>query len=288
MSFDKAAEPFIHLYSQSTASNYLMALRSLKKYYGGCPALEDITSGMIKDYERWLHSHGVSDNTSSCYMRSLRSLFNKVCDRWEIEMHNPFRHVYTGVKTTKKRSLSVREIIRLRDLALPENSPLALSRDLFLFCVYACGMPFVDLAHLRTEQIEGNHIVYSRQKTDHAVVVRIEPVMADIINRWHEDGSRYLFPILHYKGRQYDYRKRLLNYNTSLHRLREMASIKSQLSSYCARHSWATLAFEQKGDLSVISKGLGHTDTRVTRIYIRDRAEQRLFTLNKKVIARIS
>ena len=112
--------------------------------------------------------------------------------------------------------------------------------------------------------------------------------MRDIIDRWHEPSSPFLFPILYYKGRQFGYRKRLSNYNSALHQLRQLAGIRSQLSSYCARHSWATLAFEQKGDLNVISKGLGHSDTRVTRIYIRDHAERRLFTLNKKVIARIS
>ncbi len=288
MGFSQAAEPFIHQYSQSTASNYLMALHSLNRYFGGEPALEDLTPGLMKDYERWLHAQGVCDNTSSCYIRSLQSLFNKICERWELEMHNPFRHVFTGVKATKKRSLSVREIMRLHNLDLPEGSQLALARDLFLFSVYACGMPFVDLAYLSTDKTDDKYIVYYRHKTDNPVEVRIEPCMRDIIDRWHEPSSPFLFPILYYKGRQFGYRKRLSNYNSALHQLRQLAGIRSQLSSYCARHSWATLAFEQKGDLSVISKGLGHSDTRVTRIYIRDHAERRLFTLNKKVIARIS
>lgn len=288
MSFDKAAEPFIHQYSQSTASNYLMALHSLSRFFGGSPAVEDLTPDRMKDYERWLHGRGVSDNTSSCYLRSLRSLFNKICDRWEMDLRDPFRHVYTGVRTTRKRSLSARELLRLRNLELAEGSELALARDLFMFCVYACGMPFVDLAHLRTDQIDDHHIIYCRHKTDSTVEVHLEPCMYDIIDRWHEAGSPYLFPLLYHRGRSFGYRKRLFNYNTALHRLRELAGIKSQLSSYCARHSWATLAFEQRGELSVISKGLGHSDTRVTRIYIRDHAERRLFTLNRKVIARIS
>ena len=158
---------------------------------------------------------------------------------------------------------------------------MTLTRDLFLFSFYAQGMPFVDMAHLQNSQISNEHITYARHKTGQNISIRIEACMQEIIDRYHSTESDYVFPILR-NGNSYD--KQLNRYNRCLKRLALKAGIKSNITSYVARHTWASIAYKSSVELSVISKAMGHTNPQTTLIYIKDINNEKLETANREIL----
>ena len=266
-----------------TAANYLTAARSLSRFVGNAEwCLADITPRMLGDYQRWLCERGLRLNTVSVYMRSLRALYNRVL----ADGSAPFRNVYTGREHTAKRSACIDDLLRLRRLTLDGQPSLALARDMFLFSFFAMGMPFVDMAHLRTGQISGGVLHYARRKTAQKVSVAVEPCMEEIISRYASASSDYVFPVL--RGATPEtasrvYLNRLRSYNYSLCRLSGMIGGR-RLSSYVARHSWATLAYSSSHDLQLIAKAMGHTKLSTTLIYIKSLFDPSLADANRKML----
>ena len=273
--------------SRSTRENYLTALRSLRRFAGNSLRVGDISATLLHSYERWLMDQGVSRNTSSCYMRSLRSVLGKLAGDSKEPL---FKGIYTGRCTTDKRSVSEETVRRLKQVTLPAKSKLALARDLFLFSFYAQGMPFVDMAFLRRHQLTDGQLVYHRHKTGTRIAVSLLPCMQHIINSHPTTGSRYVFPLLTTDDpdKAYsEYQKQLNWYNRSLKQLAQLADIKENLTSYTARHSWATAAYHSNVDLSVISKALGHTNPQTTLTYLREIDDRRLEEANRRIASSV-
>lgn len=268
-----------------TAANYLTAVRSLSHFLANDRwSFADITTGMLEHYQRWLCNRGIRLNTVSAYMRSLRSLYNRASGN---VADNPFTAVFTGNEQTAKRSVTDEEIRRLLALQLDRQPHLAFARDIFMFSFMAMGMPFVDIAHLKWQQIHNGVLHYARHKTGHKVCVAIEPYMAEIINRHSITGSEFVFPILANTTSaniHATYLKRLRAYNYALHRLSLLIDSSRTLSSYVARHSWASLAYRSGIDISLIAKAMGHTKLSTTLIYIRALLDPSLAEANKKVM----
>lgn len=268
----------------STASNYQTAVRSLMNFCGNERLLcSDFSAGFLADYERWLCEKGISSNTSSCYMRSLRALLR----RMGTDTRTAFDHVYTGRTATEKRAIMPADVRRLRNLELREGSHLCLCRDLFLMSVYCQGMPFVDLAHLKPDDIGGGYIRYRRRKTRQPVAVAIEPCILDIMNKYRQRGHPYVFPILkadNADGRQHQYHSALVSYNRSLKILARRAGIDHRLTSYVARHTWASVAHLNGVDIALISRAMGHTNTRTTLLYIKELNPARQAEANRRVL----
>lgn len=275
--------------AKSTIDNYRTALVSFCTYSDQEQTTDDITALQLEGFQRWLMERGISHNTVSCYMRSLRSIIHQL--RPERNMGELFKHVFTGKEHTEKRSVPTEDIHRLSLLQLRKDSSLAFSRDIFLFSFYALGMPFVDLAFLKRSQLHNGYIVYHRHKTGQRISIYIEEPMQQIINRYEQAGSPYVFPIL--KSTEPDkaysqYETARARYNRHLRQLSLMAQTHRKLTSYVARHSWASIAYHANVDLSVISKALGHTSPNTTLTYIRDIDDQRIDRANRMLIEEIS
>jgi integrase len=270
--------------SASTIDNYTTALRSLVLYTGREMAFADFNAMTLQGYERWLRSRNICLNTISCYMRSLRALFRQTGIP---HVEDDFKTVFTGSTRTRKRSIPVEAIIRLRQLSLPEGSFIALARDVFLFSFYAMGMPFVDVAHLRHAQLTQGTIVYNRQKTGQQVAIAVEPALQTLMDKYRSPQSDYVFPQLYTKT-PHEYQILLGHYNRALHRLRHLAGIEAPLTSYVVRHTWASTAFRSNVELNVISKALGHTNPQTTLTYIREIDDNQLAQANKKIISTVA
>lgn len=278
--------------SVSTVRNYHTALQSFSTFLDGTDIpVRSLTPHLVSLYADWLTERGISANTASCYLRSLRALYNRMARRGRMRRICPFANVFTGNSPTEKRSIPVNALQRLHTLQLPKESPLRLYRDLFLFCFYAMGMPFADVVRLRRSQVHGDHIVYRRQKTGRIVRVQIEPCMRAILRRYQRSDSLYLFPILpimaNKLAQQRAYRSALGRYNRALKRIAVLAGIRNNLSSYVPRHTWATQAYAHKVELAVIAQALGHVNTRATWTYVRPSGISILAAANKKIIKEV-
>lgn len=278
-----------------TANLYSGAINSFRNFTGDIPlTFKEVTAGMIKKYEESLLQKGRRHNTISTYMRMLRSIFNQAYQQGvpdTIPADELFRFVFTGYEPTAKRAISPALIRRLSQLNLEQSPNLRFSRDLFLLSFYLRGIPFVDLAHLRKSDMKHNTIYYYRRKTRQQLSVYLEPYAAEILRRYTDQHSPspYLLPILSSVGpegyRQYKSALRL--YNQHLHRLSKMLRLNVPLTSYVARHSWATTAKEEGVAIAMISEGLGHSSEKVTHVYLASFNNNAMSKANRKVISTI-
>lgn len=277
----------------STVENYHTAVRSFIRFNGGGKdmPLAGIDCRLVARYERWLREQGVCPNTSSCYLRSLRAIYNKAVRHRQVKDRKPFRNAFTGNDRTVKRSIGAADIRKLHTAELPAGSRLTLARDLFVFSFCAMGMPFADMARLRRRQIKEGVLTYCRRKTGRQVRVKIEGPMRDILDQYAREDSDYLFPILYgvagKRLRPRCYSTALRDYNHLLQTLARKTGIKSHLSSYVPRHSWASMAYRHDVSLPVISQALGHGDTHTTLIYIRSIDDRQVAKANKKLLSEI-
>ena len=256
------------------ARNLQRALNSFSDFLGGLDRpLKQVDERLVMEYEQWLRTRKVSKNSSSFYMRTLRSAYNKVISRNQMEQTFPFRNVYTGVERTRKRAVPEDIMVRLQKLDLTHSAPLAFSRDMFIFSYCTRGMAFVDIAYLKKEDVSGGILSYVRHKTGQRLTVRIEPLIEEIIERYEPlvHNSPYLFPIITSNDPEEAFRQyqtALGYHNRKLKKLGKLTGENLHLSSYTARHSWATVAGKHNVTLSVISAGMGHTSEKTTLIYL--------------------
>ena len=271
--------------SESTLANDITAIRSLALFLKSHPNQTLLDEQLLSAYQFWLQQRGICLNTVSCYIRSLRSIYNLLVGNTQI-----FSNAFTGGTRTKKRSLSIEDVKKLKALNLKGMPQLEMARDLFLFSIYALGMPFVDMAFLKKENVKFDSICYMRHKTRQPVFVPLEPCMKDIIRKYKHSSTVYLFPILTSTDQPQaylQYQNRLNSYNRLLKKLSRRAGLSVNLSSYVVRHTWASLAYSSNIELNVISKALGHTNTNTTQIYIRELEDYKLRDANNIVLRAI-
>ncbi len=271
--------------SESTLANYSTAIRSLDIFFNDHPTQTLLDEQLLSAYQFWLQQKGICLNTVSCYIRSLRSIYNLLVGNTLI-----FNNAFTGGTRTRKRSLSVEDVKKLKALRLKGMPQLEMARDLFLFSIYALGMPFVDMAFMKKENVQFDSIYYMRHKTNQPVFVPLEPCMKDIIRKYQHSDTAYLFPILtttEQPQAYLQYQNKLNSYNRLLKKLSSLAGLNVNLSSYVVRHTWASLAYSSNVELNVISKALGHTNTNTTQIYIRELEDYRLKDANHVVLGAI-
>lgn len=278
-----------------SARNLRCTLSSFADFlHGKDIALSMLDEVVVGEYADWLAKRGITSNSSSFYMRNLRSVYNRAVREEGIEQTFPFRYVYTGIDKTAKRSVDEKVIIRLKGLELNDISGLGFARDLFLFSYCTRGMSFVDMAYLRHKDIRNGYICYKRKKTGRPLSIRIEQIVQEIINRYQKrtTGSCYLFPILHTEDDEQSYKQYqtgLRYYNKQLKKLASLLGENIVLTSYTSRHTWASTARKHNIPVAVISDGMGHTSEKTTLIYLSsidtsviDRANAELVSLLTK------
>lgn len=251
------------------------------------------TPGRLKAYEVWLRMRGRKWNTVSTYMRTLQAVYNRIHAPGSFT-HNPklFEGVYTRVESLTKRALTVQQVntLMVTELeSLPENVRSALAY--FLLMLYFRGMPFIDFAYLRKQDLQGDFIVYCRHKTGRQLTVRIPREAKALFEQFRDKNHRstYLFPILDDKPKDdadvYDcYRQALRSFNKQLQTIATLLLPGVKQSSYTARHTWATLAFQNGIQIGIISKALGHSSIKVTETYLKPFENQKVDAANDKLL----
>lgn len=254
-----------------TAETYMTTLNSFIRFRKGKDVLlEEVDSSLMMKYESFLKSTGICPNTTSYYMRNLRAIYNRAVEKDLTVQRSPFKYVYTGIDKTVKRAIPLEEIRRLRELDLTKSPSLAYARDIFMFSFYTRGMSFIDMAFLRKKDLQNGILSYRRQKTGQQLFIKWEKPMQEIINRYDTQGSPYLLPIIRdpeADGRK-QYKKTAHLVNLKLKKLVMQLGLSIPLTTYVARHAWASIAKSKNVALSVISEAMGHDSENTTRIYL--------------------
>lgn len=254
-----------------TSETYRSTLNSFKNFrHGEDIMLDCLTTEIMEAYEAWHRKRGVAPNTISFYNRILRAVYNRAVENEIIENRNPFRHVYTGVDKTVKRALPLALIKRIKTLDLSLTPPLDFARDMFLISFYLRGMSFIDMAFLKKSDLKNGYVIYRRRKTGQQLIIEWTKEMQMIIDKYPENATEYLLPIIKnpVANERSTYRNTGYNINHNLKNIAQMIGIQIPLTLYVARHSWASAARSKGIPLAVISEGMGHDSETTTQIYL--------------------
>ena len=280
-----------------TAHVYRSSLNAIIAYRGKDDfAFNEVTSEWLKGFEVYLRGRGCSWNTVSTYMRTLRAVYNRAVDR-RIAPYVPhhFRYVYTGTRADKKRALEKEDMERLMK-DIPKqlhsgNRELQRARGFFILMFLLRGMPFVDLAYLKKHDIDGNVLTYRRRKTGRMLTVTLLPEAVKLIKQHMntDPASPYLFSLISSKeGTEEAYKEyqlALRNFNYQLMILKQVLGLTTDLSSYTARHTWATMAYYCEVHPGVISEAMGHSSITVTETYLKPFKNKKIDEANVTILS---
>ncbi len=254
-----------------TSETYRAALNSFRNFRGGKDIkFELINKEIMEAYEAWLRLRGLTSNTISFYMRILRATYNRAVEEELTVNRYPFKRVYTGIDKTVKRALPIKVIKKIKGLDLSVDPRKDYARDMFILSFMLRGMSFIDMAYLKKSDLKNGHICYRRRKTGQMLSIKWTKEMQDILNKYEENDSIYLLPIIRNPGSipLYTYRNQSYFINRQLRKLATGLELPITLTMYVARHSWASAAKARGIPVSVISEGMGHDSEQTTQIYL--------------------
>jgi site-specific recombinase XerD len=261
---------------------YKGSLNSIKTFAKGKTnfLFTDIDVQWLNKYEKWLLSKGNKETTISLLFRTLRSAYNKAIEaKYTTNINYPFNEFKISKFNTRtsKRAISKAEIQEIIKVNLSkEKESVQLARDIFIFSYLSSGINFTDIANLQPENISENQIQYIRQKTGKKINVLLIPDAVNIIQKYSikTQQTGYLFPILNKRIHQTAQQKRnrihkvLGHTGKGLKRIAELCKITTNLSTYVARHSFATILKNSGVNIALISEALGHSELSTTQIYL--------------------
>ena len=275
-----------------TAKTYRDSLASFSSFRNGKDiTFDDLNEDIINQYEAWMKNKGLKRNSSSCYLRTFKTLYLKAVELELTEDRDIFRHVFTGFATTTKRAISIDAIKAIRKLNLENNPALAFARDMFMLSLYLQGMAFVDIAYLKKSDIRNGQLQYSRKKSGQTLTISWEKPMQEIVDAYSHltKDTPYLLPIITKQDgmERKQYEKAEHNVNRNLKKIGEMAGLHIPLTTYVARHSWASIMRDMGNDITVVGKGLGHSNIKTTQIYLSTIDNSTVMKANKRFLGRI-
>ena len=280
-----------------TMATYNTTKNNLKAYIGmDVLSITLITSKFLQGFEQWLRHHYVtqgvakgrkgsqtlvelSDTSINLYMRNIRALFNMAREEYNNEdigdiqiKHYPFsKYKMPTALESQNRNLSIEDIIRIRDYQ--ESRKLdGFARDVFMISFYLIGMNTVDLFYC--PKTKDGRVTYNRTKTkgkrkDKAMMsIQIQPELKPYMEKYA--GKKTCFDFSERYVNPSNFNKHV---NVGLNRIGIELELPMSLTTYWARHSWATIAANDcRIDDSIIQKCLNHSvaELKTTRIYIRN------------------
>ncbi|WP_258100634.1 site-specific integrase [Marinoscillum pacificum] len=220
-----------------TAISYRNALNALKKFRNNRDLLfADLTVTFLKDFERHMRKN-LSVTSIGIYMRSLRTIYNRAIDKSIVGQNDyPFRQYKIPSEGAMKRALTKQQVLNIYNYeALPHSSEW-FAQNYWLLSYLCQGMNFTDIAFLKNENIYDGRINYIRRKTKRTAK-SVKLLSIKITNKW-------------------------------LKKIADKLEINFKLTSYVARHSYATVLKRSGVATNIISESLGHYSEKTTQVYL--------------------
>ena len=280
--FERQALKMRQLGRISTAGKYAATYKSLLKFHPMTLQFGEISVALLAEFEQYLYNHGNKPNSVATKFSALKAVYNKaLAEKIFVCKENPFATYKVGGLWTKTRKRAIRkeDVQRLMNAPLPDShSPYTeLARDIFLFSYFSAGINYKDIATLRYSDLVDGRIYYRRHKTGKEMNCRLMPQAQEIIDKYsREDATEddYIFPILdrtlHHSDLQIFNRlhKVLIHINRELKAWSKRIGLRTPLTTYVARHTYATVLKRSGVNIAIISESLGHSDLSTTQIYL--------------------
>ncbi len=254
--------------------------------------LTDIDYNFLNNFKHKLILDGVKVNTIGNYFRSIRAIYNKAIKAKLVERTSyPFYDISIKQERTAKRAIKAIELKMLVGLEIKVNSPSWHARNYFLLSFALIGISFTDLAYLKPKDIINGRVIFKRRKTHKNYSVKVSNYASSILKLYEGSNQKYLLPILPFKLNEDSIEakktitQRLKITNKYLKRLGEECLLENQLTTYVARHSWATTAKRLGYSNELIAEAMGHEyGNKITNIYLDNFDQSLIDELNEKVI----
>lgn len=270
-----------------SSETYQATLNSFMNFRQGVDLTFDMfDSDLMELYEAELRNRGVVRNTSSFYLRILRTNYKLAVEKGLTQDCRPFKRVYCGMDKTVKRCLSFSEIKKMKELDLSLKPALDFARDMFIFSFCTRGMSFVDMAYLKKSDLKNGYLIYRRKKTGQLLTIEWTRQMQALIDKYKGNPTQYLLPLIVREDgtERRQYQNQMMKINRGLKEIASLMHLSVPLSLYYSRHSWATIARGKSIPLSVISEGLGHDSELTTQIYLDSIKSIEVDRANRKIL----
>lgn len=267
----------------NTASTYITASKQLKTFHSKDLLFDEITVSFLNSWEQYMKLAGKSPTTISINARCLRKLYNDAIKRGDAKRElYPFgEDLYQPPEARNvKKALSKQDLKKLFEYQAEPNSMEQFARDIFIFSYLGNGMNINDIFRLRYKNIAGGEIVFIRQKTASKreikpIQVPIDEDMQLIIDRYGTkpiEPGKYIFSIL-IEGLDPEQETARIKQATKqtnkyLKRIATKIGIDENISTYYARHSFASVLKHSGEDIAYISEALGHSNLQTTQLYL--------------------
>lgn len=245
---------------------------------------EQVTPDFLKKYEAWMLKNGKSSTTIGIYARSLRTILNQAIEEKYLKTEDyPFgirRYVIPASQNVKK-ALGKADIKRILEY-IPENGAVEKARDLWLFSYLSNGANIKDIVLLKYKNLDKRSIQFIRSKTERSskqdlkpIVVMRTPKLDEIISKWcigPAEPNNYVFGLVSdeddaiRKKAKIDQATKTIN--KYLKRIGKALELDLKLTTYVARHSYATVLMRSGATLALISESLGHKNKKTTDNYL--------------------
>lgn len=283
-----------------TADSYECARVSFNKFAPNVKFI-DISPELLFKYEKWMLNQGKSITTVGIYLRSLRTIFNNAINEGLLQKEfYPFgkKRYELPTSNNKKKALDLNDIARIYHYHAEKGSASERAKDLWMF-IYLCnGINVKDLCLLRYENIKGDTLVFERAKTAktkrnvEAIRIPLSEDAIDIIERWgnrKETSKTFVFPILA-EGISAERERKLIKQvnqviNAHMKQIASELGIDNIVTTYAARHSFATILQRSGASTEFISEALGHSNVRTTQNYLAGFEDESKREINKALTA---
>jgi len=272
----------------STAVSYECAQKSLKSFIGkDYLPYENLSVSFLNKYEQWMKKENNTMTTVGIYLRNVRAVYKSAISDGIINQElYPFgekKYKIPGGRNIKK-ALSLQEVGMIAHYKVIEGSSEHRYRDYWLFSYLCNGINVKDMARLKYSNIQDDIITLQRAKTEREkkhnpriITIVIGKHIGRIIDKWgNKPGlpEQYILPILHpdmsaeqeYKAIQQTTKM----INKYMKDIAKSLEIKQKVTTYTARHSFATVLKRSDASVEFISESLGHSNTNTTENYLAD------------------
>lgn len=251
--------------NKDSVSTFHSAIKALKKFYNyDTLTLSDITKEFLQDFQQHLYNANYKCSTINGYIARVGIIYNYAHQKGYIE--TPFPRIALKREETRRRSMLVEQVRQLMNC--PVTAKQKQYVDVFILMLYMRGINMKDLCRLRVADLKNGIIEYYRSKTGKHIIIKVEPEMLSIIEKYK--GETALLRFFDGHSTKEDYHKRFGNaMRMALQRISEKHGIVEPFSPHWARQTWTSLAVEIGVDIAYVSAGLSHSyGARITQTYI--------------------
>ena len=271
---------------------------ALETYAGKSIQFSTITPKWLSSYQSEMERKGISYATMGMRFRTLRAIFNDAISKDLIKQSMyPFGKGKFEIPTGSGREMAL-SIDDIRKIAAYEcqTDTQAMCRDLWMFSFYCNGVNFGDMCRLKYDNIEQNEIYFYRKKTFNKtkdkkeIIAPILEPMQCIIDRWGNPNTGkdvFVFPFCNGSTAEEQIRHEIHNVirltNKQIKNVSKALTLPD-ISTYSARHSYATILAKKRVPESYIAEQLGHANRTVTQNYFDNYTKEERIQYNSMLL----